>query len=116
MCVISLFLLQTIAVMVLPYECDREQIAILDGYKYCYQARVQGGGGWATHIEKKAFRFCPPPPYEFLDMRLVKKQYQESKMQNTFCIVYGEAFPFFYSKTMQLRLHFATVIFSQTDL
>ena len=44
MCVISLFLLQTIAVMVLPYECDRKQIAILDGYKYCYQARVQGGG------------------------------------------------------------------------
>ena len=115
MCVISLFLLQTIAVMVLPYECDRKQIAILDGYKYCYQARVQGGG-WAIPHRKKSFPILPPPPYEFLDMRLVKKQYQESKMQHTFCIVYGEAFPFFYSKTMQLRLHFATVIFSQTDL
>ena len=61
MCVISLFLLQTIAVMVLPYECDRKQIAILDGYKYCYPARVQGGAG-PPPIEKKAFRFCPPPP------------------------------------------------------
>ena len=79
MCVISLFLLQTIAVMVLPYECDRKQIAILDGYKYCYQARVQGGGAGPPPIEKKAFRFCPPPPYEFLDTRLVKKQYQDAK-------------------------------------
>ena len=78
MCVISLFLLQTIAVMVLPYECDRKQIAILDGYKYCYEARVQGGGAGPPPIEKKAFRF-PPPPYEFLDTRLVKKQYQDAK-------------------------------------
>ena len=36
MCVICLFLLQTIAFMVLPYECDLKQIAILDGYKYCW--------------------------------------------------------------------------------
>ena len=80
MCVISLFLLQTIAVMVLPYECDRKQIAILDGYKYCYPARVQGGGGWATPHRKKSFPILPPPPpYEFLDTRLVKKQYQDAK-------------------------------------
>ena len=63
MCVISLFLLQTIAVMVLPYECDRKQIAILDVYKYCYQAHVQGGGGaWATPHRKKGFPILPPPP------------------------------------------------------
>ena len=113
MCVISLFLLQTIAVMVLPYECDRKQIAILDGYKYCYQARVQGGGGAGPpSMKKKSFPISPPPLTNSWTRAWLKSN---TKMQNTFCIVYREAFPFFYSKTMQLRLHFATVIFSQTD-
>ena len=62
-CHIFISIGMTIAVMVLPYECDRKQIAILDGYKYCYQAHVQGGGvPGPPPIEKKAFRFCPPPP------------------------------------------------------
>ena len=72
-----------------------------------------GGGGWATPHRKKSFPILPPPLTNSWTRAWLKSN---TKMQNTFCIVYREAFPFFYSKTMQLRLHFATVIFSQTDL
>ena len=75
--------------------------------------RVSRGGGWATPHRKKNFPILAPPLTNSWTRAWLKSN---TKMQNTFCIVYREAFPFFYSKTMQLRLHFATVIFSQTDL
>ena len=85
MCVISLFLLQTIAVMVLPYECDRKQIVVLDGYKYCYQVRVQGVGLGHPPKKKRLSDFAPPP-YAFLGMRLVKKQYQDDAKYFLHCV------------------------------
>ena len=78
MCVISLFLLQTIAVMVLPYMSVTVSKSLYWMDTNTAIRRVSRGGAGPPPIEKKAFRFCPPP-YEFLDTRLVKKQYQDAK-------------------------------------